>query len=520
MSENLNFLFLYLEKEYINLDKTEFEFQLKSHPDYPSLLAIVDTLTFFGIHSFATRLEKTQIDSLPLLFIALINDEFNVPNLYLVEKKEDFYIIIKDTKIKKVSDIELEQRWLGIILLIEKSEKEIVRIDKNIFNWAFIIILSLVFGSLLYSFNINFKEIIFLLFPFIGFLFSIAALKELFGTKSKLIDSFCNLTTSTNCATIVSSGKWKIFKIITFSDLGIVFFYSHFLSGLFFVFSSDTQVYFTIQYIILISSFPILFLSVYYQKYVEKKWCPLCLAIISLIILELFYLFAFQNITFNFSFKGLILFVFILLSVIFTWSTLKNKFSNLKELKEFQLKAIRFERNYTMFKNSLLAGDKIELPQSPIVFGNKESNTIITVISNPFCGHCKEVHEVIETLLEKHHNDIQIRVILKTNLEIENEEGKKLFRSLMKIFKSEGEAAFIEALRHWFDNKKLSEWFDIFPVDTTKEFDSLFNYQYKWCEENEYNFTPTIFVNGYEYPQFYNRKNLPFYINELIEDNF
>lgn len=520
MTDNFNFLFHYLAKENIAIDKTEFEFQLKSHPDYPSLLAIVDTLTFFDIDNFATRIEKQQIDVLPPLFIALLHEELNPPSLFLVEKKGDNNLIFKSKETNTISNHELEQRWLEIVLLIENPEVEPIKIENNDINWLFLLLLILALGGVLYSLNSTSKEILFLLFPITGILFSIAALKDLFGTKSELLNSFCNIMTPNSCATVVDSNKWKIFEIVNFSDLSIVFFTSQFLALLFFLFSGNTITYFAIQRILLLLAIPILFLSVYFQKYVEKKWCPICLVIITIVLLELIHLFVFQNATFTLSSKGLIVFGFVFLLIMLSWSAIKKILTNQKALKEFQLKAIRFERNYTIFRNSLLARDRTELPQSPIILGNKESNTIITIISNPFCGHCKEAHEIIETILEKHHNDIQIQVILKTNLETENEEGKRLFRSFMEIFKQDGKSAFTRALKGWFDSKNIDEWFGLFPVNTSTQFDSTYINHYKWCEENNYNFTPAIFINGYEYPQMYDRKNLQFYINDLVEDNF
>ena len=47
MTDNYNYLFQYLEKENITIDKSEFSFQIESQPDYPSLLSITDTLSFF-----------------------------------------------------------------------------------------------------------------------------------------------------------------------------------------------------------------------------------------------------------------------------------------------------------------------------------------------------------------------------------------------------------------------------------------------------------------------------------------
>lgn len=518
MTENFNYIFQYLEKEQINIDKPEFLFQIQSHPDYPSLLSIADTLSFFNINNGAMRLASSEIELLPERFIAFLREEKNTPQLCFIEKKGSDYVYTKDKKTSIISKQEIETRWDSLVLLVEKTEIEIKSSHKS--SWILPLCLLATFILVLLQFDDNLQTKLFFLFPTLGMLFSIAALKDLFGTKSELLNSFCNMTASTSCTTVVDSTKWKIFEVVNFSDLSILFFVSQFLGLLVFLFSGDTVTYFSIQKIALLGSIPILFLSIYYQKFIEKKWCPICMVIISIILLELGYLTLFQNIIFTISTKSVIIFGFIFLSITLIWSALKKLLTKQKELKEYQLKAIRFERNYDIFKNSLLAKDKVQLPQSPLLLGNKESKTIITVISNPFCGHCKGAHEVIETILEKYHNDVQIQVILKTNLETENEESKKLFRSLIKIYQQNGEVAFIKALKNWFDNKNIMEWFSLFPINTTTEFDTIFNNQHKWCEENDYNFTPAIFVNGFEYPKTYSRESLEFYVNDLIEDEF
>lgn len=525
MTENLNYLFQYLEKEYIKVDKTEFLFQIQSHPDYPSLLSIADALSFFNISNGVIRIDSTEIELLPEHFIAVLTEENDRPTLdialYFVEQNGANYFCTKDKKAIIIAKAELESRWNGIVLLVEKSEnEEDQKLTKNHWFWVLQIFALVLFLLVLFQNETPFTNKLFLVFPIVGILFSIAALKDLFGAKSELLNNFCNITASTNCSTVVGSTKWKIFEIVNFSDLSIVFFATQFLGLLVFLFSGNATTFFAIQQILLLSAIPVLFLSIYYQKIVEKKWCPVCLVIISIILLELGYLFVFQNVAISLSLKGLIIFGFVFISVMLTWSALKKLLTYQKELKELYLKSLRFERNYTIFKNSLLVKDKTELPQSPLVLGNKESETIITVISNPFCGHCKEAHEIMDAILAKHHNDVQIQVILKTNLETENEVNKKLFRSLMGIYKQEGETTFTIALKGWFDNKNIEEWFSLFPINTTTEFDSVFNNQYKWCKENDYNFTPAIFVNGYEFPKIYDRKNLEFYINELVEDSF
>ena len=78
MTEDFNYLFQYLEKEKIAIDKKEFEFQIQSHPDYPSLLSIADTLSFFNINNGVMRLDSSEIELLPELFIVfLTNNHFS-----------------------------------------------------------------------------------------------------------------------------------------------------------------------------------------------------------------------------------------------------------------------------------------------------------------------------------------------------------------------------------------------------------------------------------------------------------
>ncbi len=87
MTSILKNLFLYFEKEEISFDKNEFEFQFKSHPDYPSVLSIVDTLDFFNINHFVSRFEFSEIDQLPNRFLSLIKQEDLSHDFSLVEKK-------------------------------------------------------------------------------------------------------------------------------------------------------------------------------------------------------------------------------------------------------------------------------------------------------------------------------------------------------------------------------------------------------------------------------------------------
>ena len=63
MEDNFSLIFQYLEKENINISRKEFEFQVQSHPDYPSLLSFSDTLNFFNIENGVFKISFSEISS-------------------------------------------------------------------------------------------------------------------------------------------------------------------------------------------------------------------------------------------------------------------------------------------------------------------------------------------------------------------------------------------------------------------------------------------------------------------------
>lgn len=428
MTVKFNYLFKMLEKEELTIDKAEFEFQIQSHPDYPSLLSISDTLSFFNIDNGVIRVAISDIELLPDRFVALLREEKSEPKLYFIEKKGADYFCFHDKKTIPISKTELESRWQGIVLLAEKPINEaVLKSTKNNWSWFLHFFTLLLLAVVLATFQTALSTKLFLVFPIMGLLFSVAALKDLFGTKSELLNSFCNMTASTSCTSVVGSSKWKIFEIVNFSDLSMVFFSFQFMGLFFSILTNNTDSFFTLQKILLVFAVPVIFASIYYQKFVEKKWCPICLVIISIILLELGYLFVFQNVAFAVAVISILLYGLVFMSVLIAWLALKKLLTSQKKLKEFQFKGIRFMRNYEIFKNNLLASEKTELSDSPIVIGNKESKLEIALITSPFCGYCKEAHEMLEKIALANKDNLKVKIIINADVDSLDEEKKTFF---------------------------------------------------------------------------------------------
>lgn len=535
MKENLDFLFHYLRKDGILVDKNEFLFQMQSHPDYPSLLSISDTLHFFRINNGTFRIESSEIHLLPKRFIVTLKDDTQnyadlvtkEPAFYFVEKDGHNFHLKNETN-QKVSCSQLKDRWDGVVLLLEEKELSATDIRKGnrlANTYSLLIILAICSSALIFLDYSPVTWKLFAIFPVIGFLFSVLASKDLFGIESGLIEKFCNLSSDSNCNSVLESKKWKIFNFLKLSDLSLVFFTTQLIALLIYISVGAFLHYFSIQKLLLIISLPVIPISLYYQKFVEKKWCPICLTIIVTLIIEITYLLFFVNVNFIFPAKSLALFGVVLFSVFLAWSWIKDNLIKIKELKEYNIKANRFIRNYEIFKLALKSRNKFDLPYTPIVLGSKSNNIEISIISNPWCKYCSEAHKVLMGILQRHENNVCVKIIFNTELfrddlkELVPETSKNIFRNLIRIFNNDGELSFRISMHEWFQNRDIKSWLQKYHVESdNKLFDIHLIEARKWCLDNGFNFTPAVFINGYAHPPEYDLENLEFYINELIED--
>ncbi len=522
MKNKLDYLFQYIEKENIDFDKNEFLFQIQSHPDYPSLLSISDTLKFLSIDNIIFNYESKNLETLPDRFIVFLKVEKNVPKPFFIENKNGKYFIYDNKKQTEITVSELESRWNHIVFLVEKPEFHSESENKNNLLFLFGAVSFVLFLITLIQFKVSLSTALFFLFPLLGTLFSIASLKDLFGVKIQMINSLCNFSSSTNCDEVIKSDKWKIFKLINFSDLSIVFFTTQFISLFFMILSGVVHDYFYIESILVFFSVPIILLSVYYQKIIAKKWCPICLIISSIIIAEIAYMIYFELNHFGLSsIKSTTLFSAVFLLILVIWFTVKKILLSQKELKEFQFKSNRFQRNYTNFKTILLSGEKVILPNTPIILGNRESKVKISIITNPFCGYCKSVHESIEKIINAFEDKIQVNIILKVEMELEDDNTKLFFRNLIDGYLKKGDEFYLNAINDWYRIKKIDDWNKLHNIETNKfQTDKILADHLEWCVTNNFNYTPAIFINDYEYPDTYDRNNLEHFILELSEDSF
>lgn len=504
----------YLHKNgYVN-QKEAFDDLFLSHPNYPSIFAITDSLDVLSIENIAIKVPKEQFIDLPENFLALYNGD-----IVLTTKKDNSVTIINSSsKQKELSFNEFLSGWEEVIIAIEPNVKPTLKKEKKHTKWLlftlpFIVLLGI--SVTISSYNLN--SILLLITSIIGLILSVFIVQEKFGVNNEIASKFCNINPNASCDSVIKSKKSEINKWIGFSDLPLLFFSSSILSIL-------IQPEFSSKLIGFLSllSIPAVLYSIWLQKFEIKKWCVLCLAVSFVIILQST-TFIFANIS-GIDYYSITSYSYFAISTILLasiWFSVKpimeNKIRFEKEVSEL----LKFKRNFDLYE--FLSKDIEEFEDFEklvgIEFGTKNAATQITLILSPSCGHChtafKDAYELFQNYTEKIH----LNILFNINPDNEDNIYKIVVETLLAINIQNPEKA-KEAIIDWHINKlELEIWKTKWTVESPHLIiNKQLQNQYYWCLKNEYNFTPVKIVNDKLFPEEYKINELKYFINNFSEE--
>lgn len=493
--------------DYLKIDKMEFTFQFQSHPNYPSALAFSDTLNFMGVSNNAYELEKHYWEELPEEFITIYKNNFS-----LVQRKGKQAKIFTDEE-KLISFDELKENSKDFILLIEKNAEERVsgndtKIQKIFISLLFAISLSV---SLI---NWNLSSFLFQLLSFAGLYIFSEIFKEKFGKESPVLQNFCGSvakqnTTKDSCKTIIQSEHFKIFGL-KFSDYGFIYFIG--LSVLPLLIANDSVLFCGISGLALCS----VVYSVYYQLS-KKSFCKICGLVIGILISQFAVAYLFYSSPFQTTEIVIALFTFLIVFlVVYQFSiTIEEK----EKHRKANIKNLRFKRNYDIFKDQLLKEDNkvdFKINNGGFILGNSNAEFKISIVSNPFCGYCKDAHLLLEKLILQYPNDLQVQI--RFNYGGKNDTELTYLLSVFKnLYENQGEEKFSKALNFWYETRDLEAVKQKYPLEKETDLSDIIALSQD-NSANNLNFTPLLIINNYQFPKSYDREDIFYFIDELLED--
>ncbi|MGN6164447.1 MAG: thioredoxin domain-containing protein, partial [Flavisolibacter sp.] len=261
--------------------------------------------------------------------------------------------------------------------------------------------------------------------------------------------------------------------------------------------------------------------SVYYQWRIAKQWCPLCLAVQALLVLEFITnYFGYWNLAalsmpkgqpFNLSTNQLLSLLTSFLLPVFFWIATKKVYLNAQNGRRYKNELFKLKYNKEIF-NALLSRQKqiTVLPTGiGITLGNPDATNTIIKVCNPYCGPCAKAHNVIDEILET-NEDVKVQIIF-TATNDDNDNRAKPVKHLMALHEKSDAALLQKALDDWYGAEQKD-----YEAFATKYFlngelqrqGEKLEAMDEWCKATGISFTPTFFVNGYQLPELYKIEDL------------
>ena len=474
-----------------------------TYPSNNTLWAIHNILVDYNIKSVALKIDdKNKIDTLDLPFIAHIANDFCVVKNISNEK----ITYIAENKEIKSSKEDFFKLWTGIVLLpkttissIEPNYKEHCKLEitsklikyTTIASIVAIFLLSVIFNNN----DINIGWYLLLLFNILNLCVGYILLYKENNLNSKFVDKFCSTSKGQNCSSIVGK-KSKLFGIISWSEMGV----SYFLSNIVILLFIPNSIYVISLFSVLV--LPYTFWSIWYQKYIEKRWCSLCLITqlllwCAFIICTLFEFLSFQQQNLLEYLCALLLYPIFLFIVNKYVQTLKLR-SSFNDI-SFQYNTLKWnEKVFVNYLDDNYIKDNSH-SYSSIVLGHNDAKNIITIFSNPYCTPCAKLEDTISNILK--FNSCKVQYVF-TSLDDSDEKAIKILISAILNTKAEDKHIII---KEWHTKGKLNV--DKFATKYNANINDInvldeYENHIKFTNNCGVNSTPRILFNGYlvKYP--------------------
>lgn len=497
------------ENQHTNLIE-DFKENYFSHPNFPSLYSITDTLDLLGIENMAANIPKNQLENLPDQFVAFIKNK-DFEGFVLVKKHSDKIIYeAEDEKTHTISIDEFRDLWSGLILAIGKNEAVADSKKSNFKSFAFLTSLILISLISIFAYGFEIYSFVFRILSLAGLLVSIFILQEKNEEGNEFVSKICSFGPKTSCNSVIKSKNSQITKSLSFTDLPILFFSINFIAV------SLVSTSFGIIGLLSLLSVPICLYSIYLQKVKLEKWCVLCLIISSLIILQSF-VYVFNTTALEINLIALIHYFIIALICATIWFYAKEIIEDRKNLASKNKDLFRFKRNFSVFE--FLSSEVKEQHQltnlKPVSYGNTKAPLTLRLFLSPSCGHCHTAYRKAKELIATYPEKVKLAIYFNLNIDNPDNPYLEIAKNLLQINLSGNNIA--QAMDDWhLHNLKIEDWLKKWkqPIITNKTEIEL-NEQYQWCIKNDFNYTPVKIVDYKLLPREYEIEEIKYFISEL-----
>lgn len=505
----------------VKVSEAAIENRILSHPDYPSLLAVSDSLRHWNVTNAAVRIEPSQLDDVSLPFLAHSYSDFMV----VVDVNEDQVTLADENgKNRSVDRKNFLQSWDGVVVLAEagadageRSYGNERRKQQYGLIPAFVLLASLA-GLAALSAGLSEIDVRFSASYTLLFLAKLAGV----GVTSVLlwfeidkynpaIQKLCmgGAGKKTDCNAILNSDRSKVFSWLSWSEVG----WCYFAGSLLYLLAFPQHVHYVALLNLL--SLPFIAFSLSYQGFVAKQWCVLCLSVMGILLLEFAGSLLGRIITTD-AFPQLtaipvLYFALIFLFVAALWFLLKPVLIQNHESKSHKFELARLKNNREIFESILHKQTGVSGTEGlGITLGDLQSPNTIVKICNPYCNPCSEAHKDLSRILD---GNLNARVQIIYNSSVSHlDAGREPVRHFMATAETAGAPDMKILLDKWYlnKNKDFENFLASHPIDNhlLEKQDEKIKAMFAWTRANNIDATPTYFFNGKKLPTQYKLTDL------------
>lgn len=501
------------------VDSKEFKKQLCSQETYPSLKSLTNVLTDFGIEHRALKIDRKQLQEYGTP--VLLHYQENIPRFVAATHVTDQEITYYKSNLEKKTQslTEFSQHWNGAALYVMEPEKKAFtcQLTEAFIKWSGWLILLLtiaLLGSVLFMYPTDKWFYGLFLTKLIGLFFSILLLRHDWGKLSVAERHFCSLSKSINCDAVLSSSASRLFGKIKMSDISVVYFLGGFICLIIVLPLGGIKPILDILGLLSFCSLPYMLFSLSYQKFKVKKWCPLCLGVLSVLLIEIsigVIRFCLTGFTFPVScfFYEVGLFLIWLALV---WGQLNNRIKTSFNADENEIRYLTLKRNNSIFRAMLdrQPAQDMAFSEHDIILGKLNTPLIVTIAINPFCTPCLDLYGHLVTLLQKRPDVFRLNIRFMSM--DEEEKNTQIGLTLMSMYYDDKEM-FARAIDFWKNEKSYSSFIAHYGVmEFSYETKCRLKTHFSWREKLNIKSTPMIFINNKRLPEIYTEDDLFYFL--------
>lgn len=503
----------------IHIRPSDVSEELTKHPDYPSMLSISDVLNWFNVDNIACSIDAEELTEVPTPFIAHTNRN---NDFVTVNQVTDTNVRLSDNKRNNYNLTlpEFKKIFNGVVLQAEATsnpESVLQRFLYQLSSYKWLLsclalVLCFVGIIVLYTdfiYYLTWQIALLAFFKTAGLTTAVLLLVQSIDKNNPLVQTLCGGGRKTNCNAILTSKAAMVFKGLTWSEVGFFYFAGTWLVLLF---NSGSTSLLQLLALLNMVSLPYTVYSINYQARIAKQWCVFCTAVQVLLWLEFIPLITTLQEPLTISVPAIISLLIFMALPAALWVIVKPKLLEKQQLKGLKRQLHKFKYNRELFEASLKAQPRYATPSNDwsIILGNVEANTIITMVSNPYCQPCSATHTVLDRCLER-LGDIQLRIVFTAHNHV-NDRKTIIVRHLMALNAQGDPEITKDALNDWYgqENKNYEEWSKSYPVKLDESEFQILDKQVAWCDLAEITATPTLLINGYRLPAEYRVQDIKY----------